>query len=466
MFRLLLTVFLAIAASLVYGYFQELNPGTVTIRMGPESAMELSPSALVLTSMAIGALLVTLLVGVRETRVFILNWRANRLRHRETKVEALHKEGVHAFLAKRTSEAISLLQKALALDSNHVDSLLWLGNIYRAERNFQEAIRLHQKARGLDERNTEILLDLAKDLEGARRFEESLQVLAETLRHDPVNVTALIRQRELLIRLEKWSDALEVQHRLLKAALPDQDRKIESTMLVGIMYEVGRQLLERGHPEKARRYFRGAIKRDKSFLPAYIGLGEILVHEGKTKNAAEILEKVYVKTKNPIILHRLEELYLETGEPGEIIRVYQNALQQDPHNPVLKFYLGKLYYRLEMIDAAYDLLSSLEGPQDQISDFHKILANLYLRKQQTDEAVVELKKALGLRKRVVVPYQCTACQQESGDWAGRCRHCGRWNTFVALPWVDASRSDLPLEGPESAIRSIPYQSMTTPFETV
>ena len=129
------------------------------------------------------------------------------------------------------------MQKALALDSNHVHSLLWLGNIYRSERNYQEAIRLHQKARGLDERDVEILLELAKDLEGARRFEESLQILTEILRRDPINVTALTRQRELLIRLEKWSDALEVQHRLLKAALPDQDRQAESAILVGITYD-------------------------------------------------------------------------------------------------------------------------------------------------------------------------------------------------------------------------------------
>ena len=123
------------------------------------------------------------------------------------------------------------------------------------------------------------------------------------------------------------------------------------------MYEVGRQLLERGHADKARRYFRGAIKKDRTFLPAYIGLGEILIREGKTKDAVEILKKVYAKTHNIIILHRLEELFLEQGEPSEIIRIYQEALQQDPHNAVLQFYLGKLYYRLEMVDEAFDILS-------------------------------------------------------------------------------------------------------------
>jgi lipopolysaccharide biosynthesis regulator YciM len=468
MLRLLITVVLVTGALLVYDHLQELNPGSVTLRTGPSSVFELSPVSLILISMALGALIVTVLVSVYETKHMIVNWRSTRLRRRDEKVETLHREGVQAFLSKRSAEAVDLLQKALSLDPNHVDSLLWLGNIFRTENNHVEAIRLHRKARAADERNIEVMLALARDLEASKRFEEAQQVLQDILKVDPTNLTTLIRKRELYIRLEKWNDALELQHRLVKANLSSHEQQEENRLLVGITYEVGRQLLERGHPEKARRYFRGAIKRDKAFLPAYIGLGEILISEGKSRSAAEILEKVYVKTGNIILLHRLEELCLDLGEPGEIIRIYQDALQRDPHNAVLKFYLGKLFYRLEMIDEAFDLLSTLESPRDemaQMSDYHKIMANLYLRKQQMEYAVQELKKALGFKKRVVVPYVCGQCQQESTAWSGRCRHCGAWNTYIALPWVDTTKSELRDEG-LSPSRSIPYQTIASPFETV
>jgi lipopolysaccharide biosynthesis regulator YciM len=224
-------------------------------------------------------------------------------------------------------------------------------------------------------------------------------------------------------------------------------------------------LLERGHPDKARRYFRGAIKKDRTFLPAYIGIGEILIQEGKTKQAVEILKKVYAKTHNVIILHRLEELFLEQGEPSEIIRTYQDALQQNPNDSVLQFYLGKLYYRLEMVDEAFDILSTIEGPQDQLVDYHKIMANLYLRKQHMEQAVVELKKALQFKKRVVVPYVCTACQQETAEWAGRCRRCGSWNSLVALPWLDGGVVSTGKE-PPLPVRAVPYPGIASPFETV
>ena len=115
-----------------------------------------------------------------------------------------------------------------------------------------------------------------------------------------------------------------------------------------------------------------------------------------------------------IILHRLEELFLDQGEPSEIIRVYQEALQQDPQNPVLQFYLGKLYYRLEMVDEAFDQLSMIEGPQDHLLDYHKIMANLYLRKQHFEEAIVELKKASASRS-VVVPISAPSVSRNPSN---------------------------------------------------
>lgn len=466
MFKLLITIFLISAGVFIYSYFRELNPGTVVVHTSPGTEFELSPVTLVLISMAYGAVLATFVVGLQQTAHLILNWRSNRLVRRKEKVDVLHRDGTHAFMSKRTAEAISLLEKALAIDPNRVDSLLWLGNIYRSEQNFPEAIRLHQHAQRIEDRNIEVLLELSRDLEDAKRYEEALQSLQKILKIEPDNLTALIRKRNLNIRMERWSDALEIQHRLLKANLPAAERQAEEALLVGCTYEVGRQLLERGHPDKARRYFRGAIKKDRSFLPAYIGMGEILLHEGKTKDAVEILKKVYSRTRSVIILHRLEELYLDQGEPSEIIRVYQEALQQDPHNPVLQFYLGKLYYRLEMVDEAFDLLSTIEGPQEHLLDYHKIMANLYLRKQHFEEAIVELKKALSFKKRVVVPYICTQCQQESVEWTGRCRRCAKWNTLTALPWLEAGQAVSSSEREPNSARTVPYQGIASPFETV
>src|SRR5438094_8077554 len=103
MLRLLLTVFLLSVAILLYGYFQELNPGSVSFRTGPTTAFDLSPVSLVLVSMALGALIVTLLVGARETKHMVLNWRSARLRRGAEQVEAHYRRGIHAVLSQPAS---------------------------------------------------------------------------------------------------------------------------------------------------------------------------------------------------------------------------------------------------------------------------------------------------------------------------------------------------------------------------
>ena len=156
MLRLLTTIFLISAGIFLYSYFRELNPGTVTVHTGPSTEFYLSAVTLVVFSMAVG-------VGMRQTVHVIGHWRSTRLQRRKDKVDALHREGTHAFMSKRTSDAVGLFEKAISIDPNRVDSMLWLGNIYRSESNYAEAIRLHQNAQRIDDRNIEILLELSKE---------------------------------------------------------------------------------------------------------------------------------------------------------------------------------------------------------------------------------------------------------------------------------------------------------------
>lgn len=93
-----------------------------------------------------------------------------------------------------------------------------------------------------------------------------------------------------------------------------------------------------------------------------------------------MLERAYETTKSVIILHKLEEVYLNLDQPEGIINFYQNAINRDPNSLDLKFFLGKLYYRLEMIDDAYAILSEIDPTDKNFPDLHKIVGNIYLRK--------------------------------------------------------------------------------------
>lgn len=464
--RFFFWVLTLIAAIVAAVQFSGLNPEPITLRLSRNSSVAVTPVYLILVCIAAGALAVVMLVGVREVRALILNWRSSRRRKRDEKVQGYYTEGVLASLSHRTAEAISLLQKVLALDPNHIRALMSLGNIFRREKHYNEAIRLHRKARLLDEGNVEILFTLARDLEEAKRYEEAIQALEEVLKNDTTNPTALYRIRDIHIRNGKWLEAHAVQERLLKAGLPEREARKEKQVLAGLKYEVGRSYMEKGDREHARRFFKDAIKLDKGFLPARIGFGETLIREGKLRQAAESWEKSYWKTGNQIFLQRLEDLYLEVGEPGEMLRIYQDALAKQHQNPALKLALGKLYYRLEMVDDAFDLLSTLESVSDPTGDLHRIIASLYIRKGATEAAQMELQEALSGSRPGALPLACTVCHYETREWSGRCPACGRWNTLaVESPTI---RSSSPLGESGSAVSEAPrsYPGVTAPFEIV
>lgn len=415
------------------GYFATLNTGSVVFHVARETSFDLSITALILFSTALGGVLVIASFGLREIKNLFMNWKETRRKKRNAQVEAYYTDGVNAYLAKRYRDAASLFKKILSINPNHYNTLLRLGKIHRIERNFNEAIRLHRKARNQDDQNVGVLLALSHDLEDAERFEEAMQFLNEVIELDNTNLTALARLRDLSMRLRQWEEAHALQEKILKLHLSDEDKKGEQSTLLGIKYECGKQLLKKGDASAARRYFKSAIKQDKTFIPAHIGLGDTHFSEEKTKVAAALLEKSYEMTGDLILLLRLEDFFIETGEPERILKIYHEAIKKNRHDIVLKFYLGKLYYRLEMIDDAFDTLTDLESQVESFPDLYKIIGNIHVRRGDLAFAIEAFKKGLKLKNQVMVPFYCPRCDFHTMEWSGRCGRCRQWNTYVATP---------------------------------
>ncbi len=424
-----IATFLLIAAVIFIMLLRELNQGFITVNLLPSKSYDISKSAFFLLSMAFGAGMVFLLYLLRDVKRFLRGLRVQREQKKRLKVQDLYTKGLNSLLAKRNSEAIGFFQKVLAIDPNHVDTLLRMGISQLREKNPQEAILLHQKALSLDDDNQEVMFSLATDYEEAKRYDDALGMYQNILSKDSSNLTALIKMRDLYQKLNYWDNLYEAQRKLVANPLTSSEQEVEHRKLVGFKYELGRSLLEAGDLERGKKIFRGVIKLDKDFIPAYLGLGEIYLDEGKVKDAAELWEKAYKMTSSVLLLYRLEDLYLKQGEPGKAIELYTQAVSWKPQDAITKFFLGKLYYRLEMIDEAFDTLSTVDWGDREFRDVHKLLGNIYLRRGSLGLAASEFKKALGFKKQIIVPYVCSNCELRTTDWSGRCPNCGRWNTF-------------------------------------
>ena len=462
--RTLIGVALMLAFLGAVVYLDQLNPGTVRFHFSTDRLYEISVVQFGLAAFVFGGLVVLGMGGVRELRRVLRSWKEARRLKAEQRVREWLSLAINADVSGKHKEAIGWFEKILALDPNHRVALIRLGILQRKQGAFQEALRLHRKAKSLADRDLEAVLALVDDLETMRRHEEAAQLLRETLTQDKENRTVLLCLRDLCIELHQWDEAHGLQERFLKEMARSEEAPQEQARLLGIRYEAGLQAMLQELPDGARRHFRSATKLDKGFVPAYVGLGRLLIGEGKPDQAADLWRKAYWTTSSLILLHRLEDLMLDLGDPAGIIDLYRQAIARDPGDPVLPFYLGKLYYRLEMIDEATELLASIDTSNVRFPDLHKVLGNLYLRRGDRQAAVDEFKRALDLKKRVLVPYYCPQCDFHTNEWTGRCPRCELWNTFIASPIITPRAKPAAVEAPayppeESA--GLPLRSVST-----
>ncbi|MEK6680502.1 MAG: tetratricopeptide repeat protein [Nitrospirota bacterium] len=413
-----------------YVYFDSLNPGSINLILSKDVSYELRIPTLILLSISTGALIVLVLAFIKDARDILVTWKASRQQRKEAKIQEDYNKAISALLSKKNPQAVPYFQKVLFRNPNHTDALLHLGDIYRLEKNYTEAIHYHQRARNIDENNIEALFALVKDYEEARKYEEAIKTLNSILEIDKTNVAALLQARDIFQKMGRWEEAYGMAVQILKGPLSLHEKEIERKKLLGIKYELGKSLAASKNLDRALKIYKGIIKLDRNFMPAYIGLCDILLESGERKEAIELLEDAYAATKSVIVLHKLEDVYLSIDQPEAIISFYQNALNRDSNNLDLKFFLGKLYYRLEMIDDAFEILSEIDPTDKNFPDLHKIVGNIYLRKNNPAAASEEFRKAMNLSKQVVVPYFCNACDYHSNNWTGKCPRCGIWNSYI------------------------------------
>ncbi|MBI4654827.1 MAG: tetratricopeptide repeat protein [Nitrospirae bacterium] len=429
MTKLAVSLFIIFIAAL--GYLAILNKETVTLKLGENHIYEIPKIALILLSGAFGALSMLIIVAIRDTKHYIENWRNQRQQKRDLRIQEAYGRGLDAFIAGKDEEAEEIFNRIIQDELAHLNSLLRLGDIAFKTGNKGRAKDFYTKAREIQPRNIEVLFSLEKVFEAEQKWNEALRYLDNILEMDEENPNALYRKREVYETNKNWEALLDVQYKILKSDIPQREKQKEHKNLAGYKYELGCHYLEKGDIEKAKKVLKAIIKLDKNFSSAYLALAESYLREGNVEESESLLIKGYETIPTLALLMRLEDILIGVGEPGRIIDIYQKAIQNNPADPKLHFLLAKLYYRLEMIDYAFEKINAaLDTATVDYHYLHTLLGNIYEKRMQHDKASQEFKKALKVDKPVLVPFCCHECGYTTKDWLGRCPECKSWNTFA------------------------------------
>lgn len=424
-----LSVLILVLFMTALAIFAIYNKEVTTVGIPGGEVYEIPKFALIVLSMVIGALIALVFFIIRDTKRLIDNWQYQKRQRREMKVQELYSKALNSILAHHEDSARDALEGILAELPEHVDALLRLGDIYAAEEEFQKAISYYQKARMINPRNVETLFAIELIMEKTGRWADALKYLEDILELDEDNLSALYRKRDIMEKQSRWDELVYLQKAILKQVHTEKERRREQLNLVGYEYEYGRHSLETGQLEKAKKAFKTLIRLDKDFIPASLGLAEVMLGEGESEEAINLLEKTYEQTSSKIILARLEDLLISLGEPARLISIYEGSIMRSPNDQITRFFLGKLYYRLEMLDDAYDTLVGMDKWGIAYPDLHLLLGNIYMRRNDYGKAADEYRKVIDIKKAARLPYCCTQCGYTLDEWSGRCPDCRQWNTF-------------------------------------
>jgi tetratricopeptide (TPR) repeat protein len=425
------TVFLLVIFLAVLSLLSFFNKETVDITVWNGVTFESIPViAVIFISAAAGIISMFLIAILRDAGRHIENWQIQRKRKKEAKVMDSFLKGLEAFFAFRYEDAAELFEGVLEHDHTSVNALLRMGDISFHNRDYVKAEEFFLRAVEVKPKSIEVLLSLERTAEAQHKWPEALEYLDNVLDIDSDNVMVLCKKRDIYERNMEWEELLDIQHKILKCRMPAEKEKEENGKLLGYKYELGRYYFETGTTDKAIKILKSVIKSDRDFIAAYILLADAHLKEGDSKEAQDVLMEGHEATSSLVLLVRLEDYFIDEGEPGTIIDIYQKAIQKDQKDLRLQFFLAKLYYRLEMIEYAMDTIDSLDVTAFDYPDLHKLLGNIYERRSEYKKAVDEFKKALSVDKPLLVPYSCTECNYISNDWSGRCPECRNWNTFT------------------------------------
>ncbi len=420
------SVFVIIVFLGVMALFSVYNNDATSITLPFGDTHEIPKIGLILISAVFGALTMLVLFMVRDSMRFMVNYQVQRTEKRSEKISSLYNQALNAILGEDMPLARKCLDQILKVNPDHSDALLRLGNMEVRAGDHEQAAIYYRRALEASERNLEALFSLSEVMQRLERLDDAIGYIDQILAIDVDNHSALMKKRAILERESRWEDLIEVQKSILRLERDPKRQEAEASNLLGYRYELANSYMNQGDPDKAARGFRSILKEDDQFTPAHLGVVDVMVGAEDTDGAVEYLERAYETTHSQMLLARLEDILIGLGDPLRLIRIYQHRLSREQDNTELRFFLAKLFFRLEMVDDAFRELEALE---DTYPEVHLLLGELHLRRQQCEKAVEQFKKTLKLRTALRVPYSCESCGRSDRNWAGRCPSCGSWNTM-------------------------------------
>jgi lipopolysaccharide biosynthesis regulator YciM len=339
-------------------------------------------------------------------------------------------------------EAKEILETILEQRREHIPARILLGEILAKTGSADEAVKLFQALCDEDPDQVEARYQLAEALMAVRNSDASVAVLKKLAADQPKKaLRAWRRLRALHMEAHRWEEAAEA-HKKLLAYFPNELSQAEKAQGAALAYQVGMAKVEADQFKDAAQIFQQVIKDEPDFVPAYLSLGRCMILQDQEAQGLEILIEGFRKTGEGTFLQELEDYFIQLGRPEDGLALMRRLAATSKHATTAKFFLGKMLYRLEILDEALDLFQEVRSQVVYSPILFFFMAKIHSRRARLDAALNEYRQLLRNLGVLKLRYECAVCNQRTQDYTDRCDNCGSWNSSHFM----FKESDLP-EGP-------------------
>lgn len=422
-FAVLLILFIGFIA-----YLGFLNQNEVAIKLSKNHLYEIPMVMFILISSLSGAFFMFILYTIRDTKRLIRNIKTQKKQKHQEKLQSLYNEALTALYSGKRELTRKKLEELLGLEPSHISGLMNMAEISFDENSYKESLEYYSRILAIQPDHIGCKLKMAEIYLIQEQYDDALKYLEEVLKVDPLNRAAIMKKREILEIQERWGELIELQKDILRHTSSSEEKGQEEKRLSGYTYEEAKRMLDAGELDRAKKMFKSILKSQNNFVPAHIGIAEVFIKKSHQRDAINYLEKTFEETGSLIILANLEEIILRQEDPSRIISIYKKALAQRPDDSILKYFLIKLYYRLEMLDDALELIESIDN-QKLYPQLDKIRGAIAIKRGHFEEAAQIFRGIVDMKRALKLPLCCSECGALSDEWYGRCPACGKWDSL-------------------------------------
>jgi lipopolysaccharide biosynthesis regulator YciM len=370
--------------------------------------------------------------GYMEIRRMVKNFNASAATRAGKRISTLMQEAQVSMSHGLWSEARETLQAILKERPDHVPASLILGDVLMKQGDTETAVKHLETLCLAQPELVEARYQLADARVAARNPAGAASLLKQLAGDHPKSaLRALRRLRALHVEAGRWEEALDVHKRLVSRFLGKLNLA-EKAQGVALSFQVGLVKVEADLFKEASLIFQQVIKEDASFVPAYLALGRCMILQDQEPQGLEIWLEGFRTTGEGALLQEIEDYFIQCGRPEEGLAVLQRVAATSAHQTTAKFFLGKMYYRLEILDEALVLFQEVRAQVVYSPILFFFMAKIHGRRGRTEQALNEYRQLLRNLGVLKLRYECTVCGRRTPEYLDRCETCGSWNSVHFL----------------------------------